>query len=69
MMTFLVLLVVRQFRILESVRLIFLLFEAFILMMVASASPIFMSTRVTCTGGHSVIIFLFLLKVVRLSHG
>ena len=63
MMTFLVILVVRRFRILESVSLIF------IVITVASASPIFMSARVAWTGGLSAIILLFVLKVVRFSHG
>jgi hypothetical protein len=69
MMTFLVLLVVRRFRILESLRLILLLFEGFIIMKVASTDLFIPRTRVTCTGGQSVIVFLFLLIVVRLSHG
>ena len=48
MMTFTVLLVMRmQFRILESIGVIILLFESLILMVVASADPLFMSTWYT----------------------
>ena len=48
MMTFTVLLVMRmQFRILESIGLIFLLIESLIFMVVASADPFFMSTWYT----------------------
>ena len=67
MMTFMAILVVRQFRILESI--ISLIFEALMVVTVASASPSFMSTRVACAGRQRVIILLLFLKVVRFSHG